>query len=67
MWPFKRNPWIYGYCRDRIARKHKKEGNVQFILWEKGQQGHKEDYWHDFDSYWWNEFTPLEDLCISKK
>jgi hypothetical protein len=56
---FKKKPvWIYGTCRGRLARKHRKKGNVQFVLWEAGQQGHTEDYWHNFDSRWWNGFEP---------
>lgn len=54
---FKRKPiWIYGTCRGRIARKHRKNGNVQFVLWKAGEQGHGEDYWIDFHPDWWGEF-----------
>lgn len=52
--------WIYGTCRDRPARKHRRKGNVQFILWKAGEQGHKEDYWIDFDSSWWDGFTEIK-------
>jgi hypothetical protein len=56
---FKKKPeWIYGICNGSIARKHRKKGNVQMILWKAGEQGHKEDYWHDFDSSWWPQFIP---------
>ncbi len=48
--------WEYGICKERNARRHKKKKNVQFVLWKAGEQGHKEDYWINFDSYWWNEF-----------
>ena len=48
--------WEYGTCHNRQARKHKLKGNVQFVLWEKGKQGHKKDYWHNFDSSWWVQF-----------
>jgi hypothetical protein len=48
--------WVYGSCNGRIARKHKIKGNVQFILWYAGTQGHKEDFWHDFDKSWWELF-----------
>lgn len=60
MWNiFKKKPdWIYGTCKDRPARKHRTKGNVQFVLWKAGEQGHKEDYWHNFDPYWWNLFIP---------
>ena len=46
----------YGTCSNRQARKHKLKGNVQFVLWKKGEQGHKKDYWHNFDSSWWSQF-----------
>lgn len=53
----KRKPiWIYGTCRGRIARKHRRKGNVQFVLWKAGEQGQKEDFWIDFDPSWWHEF-----------
>lgn len=54
--------FVYGTCKGRYARKHKRKGNVQFILWKKGDQkyvdgiGHTEDKWHDFDSSWWSGF-----------
>ncbi len=48
--------WDYGTCNDRPARKHKIKGNVQFVLWKAGEQGHKKDYWHNFDSSWWVQF-----------
>lgn len=63
MWPFKKKDnWIYGHVCGRTtpARKHRKKGNVQFILWKAGQQGHTEDYWHDYDSSWWALFVPNE-------
>lgn len=50
--------FIYGSLNGQIARKHKKSGNVQFILWYAGTQGHKEDLWHDFDKSWWGLFEP---------
>lgn len=48
--------WIYGTCNNKIARKHSIHKNVQFVLWKEGEQGHKKDYWHNFDSSWWNGF-----------
>lgn len=56
---FKRKPeWEYGTAGpgDRPARRHAKNGNVQFVLWKAGQQGHARDYWHNFDSSWWPTF-----------
>lgn len=52
----KKDLWIYGECNDLPARKHRKKGNVQFVLWKAGEQGHKEDYWHNMDSSWWDGF-----------
>ncbi len=58
-WLFKKNPvWIYGTCNKQLARKHRINKNVQFILWKSGEQTHIEDYWVDFDSSWWNYFKP---------
>jgi hypothetical protein len=58
------NVYSYGICNGRYARRHNKDGNVQFILWKKGDQkyvdgiGHTKDKWHNFDSSWWNGFEP---------
>lgn len=54
--------WEYGTCRNRKARRHKTKGNVQFVLWEAGEQHYTEDYWHNFDSSWWTEFKPTANL-----
>lgn len=57
------DPWEYGTCNNRVARRHKVNKNVQFVLWEKGEQkevdgiGHTEDKWVNFDSSWWGGFT----------
>lgn len=40
--------WEYGTLNERVARRHRKTGECQFVLWEAGEQGHKEDYWHCF-------------------
>jgi len=40
--------WEYGLCSKSIARRHKTNGEVQFVLWKAGEQGHTEDYWHPF-------------------
>jgi hypothetical protein len=50
----------YGTCNKIPARRHKLKGNVQFVLWKAGEQGHKKDYWHDFDSSWRSYFKPNE-------
>jgi hypothetical protein len=52
----KQSEWIYGTCKGRPARKHRKKGNVQFVLWKAGEHGHKEDFWHDFHRDWWERF-----------
>lgn len=52
--------WEHGTCNDRPARRHMIHGNVQFVFWEKGEQGHTEDYWHNFDSSWWKSFVSEE-------
>jgi hypothetical protein len=56
--------WEFGICNQRPARRHKKNRNVQFILWRVGDQkyvdgvGHTEDKWVNFDSSWWDGFVP---------
>jgi hypothetical protein len=60
---FNRKPepeWIMGTAGQNKtpARKHRAKGNVQFVLWKAGEQGHSEDYWHDMDSSWWPTFAP---------
>lgn len=55
----------YGYVEVKKgsfvdARKNIKTGEVQFILWLKGEQGNNEDYWHCFDRSHWNKFTSTE-------
>lgn len=50
--------WEYGTCNGMYARRHKLNKNVQFVLWKAGEQGHKEDYWHNLDSSWWDGFAP---------
>jgi hypothetical protein len=56
--------YVYGALNGRVARKHINNGNVQFVLWKKGDQeyvdgiGHTEDKWVNFDSSWWIDFKP---------
>lgn len=56
--------WEYGICTvdgttiKQKARRHKIKGNVQFILWKAGEQGHQEDYWHNFNETHWKNFKP---------
>jgi hypothetical protein len=54
----KKSVWIIGTCNGILARKHRKKKNVQMKLFQAGEHGHKEDYWHNFDSSWWNKFIP---------
>ena len=44
-----------GYKRD-FVRLNTDTGKVEFILWEKGEQGHGEDYWHVMGDGWENHF-----------
>ncbi len=50
--------WEYGTVNGEPARRHRRSGAVQFVLWKAGEQGHAVDYWHDFHSFWWPSFTP---------
>jgi hypothetical protein len=50
--------WEYGTCRDMPARRHCRTGEVQFVMWKAGEQGHAKDYWHQFHPYWWDGFAP---------
>ena len=54
----KREEWEHGTAgnNNQTARRNRKLGNVQFVLWKAGEQGHSEDYWHDFDRSWWPTF-----------
>jgi len=52
------NKYIYGTCRGARARKHVKDGTVEFVLWEAGQQGNDVDFWYAFHPDWWKGFIP---------
>lgn len=54
--------WEYGTCNGTAARRHIKNKNVQFVLWKAGEQGHKEDCWHNFDSSWWEGFKTFKEM-----
>ena len=60
--------WEYGTCgnHNRVARKHRLYGNVQFVLWKAGEQNHKKDYWHNFDESWWKTFKNNKQYTINK-
>lgn len=71
---FKRKPkflWEYGKVirtnsLPTVARRNKLSGEVQFVLWKKGEQGHKEDYWHKFDNSWYQLFKTDEEIMLSE-
>lgn len=52
--------YVYGLCNGIKARKHKKAGNVQFILWKAGEMNNQDPIWHDFDSSHWHNFIETE-------
>ena len=55
---FNKKQYTYGFVNNTPARKNNKTGEVQFVIWRAGEQGHKEDYWIRFDSSWWSQFKP---------
>ena len=46
----------YGQIKGQVSRRHIKTGEVQFILWKAGEQGHDDDHWHRYDHSWWPQF-----------
>lgn len=42
------------------ARLDNKTGEVQFILWKAGEQGHEKDFWHNMGDGWENHFVAYE-------
>ena len=42
------------------ARRHTKTGEVQFLLWKAGEQGHKDGFWHKVGSGWEETFKKEE-------
>lgn len=54
-------PWEYGTCTTdgygpQRARRHRLNGEVQFVAWKAGEQGHAQDYWCAYHAYWWPNF-----------
>lgn len=54
-------PWEYGTCKidgydPNRARRHRLNGEVQFLLWKAGEHGHAKDYWSAYNAYWWPNF-----------
>ena len=43
--------------RDGKYRFNSKINDVEFVLWEAGEQGHKTPYWHQMGSGWKEQFT----------
>ena len=43
---------------DGKYRVNTKTKELEFILWETGEQGHTSPYWHRTGSGWINSFTP---------
>jgi hypothetical protein len=54
------DPWVYGECNGRVARRHRRKGIVQVILWKPGEQGFADNFWHAMDSSWWAQFEPFK-------
>lgn len=54
--------WQYGKCYNYPARRNKLFGNVQYLLFKKGDLkyidniGHPKNVWRDFDKGMWGEF-----------
>ena len=55
--------WEYGLAGSdlKTARRHRKNGNVQFLIWKPGEQGWPNGKWVNFDSSWWKTFISTED------
>ena len=48
----------YGWIgTGRKARRNKITGEVTFLLWEKGEQGHKEDFYYKVGDGWAETFS----------
>lgn len=52
--------WQYGTCNNLHARRNKVSGVVEFVLWRAGEHGHMVEYWHKFDSTWYDQFEPYD-------
>jgi hypothetical protein len=48
--------WNYGTCNNLKSRQHKIFRYVQFLHWKNKENGHKKDYWINFDKYWYKQF-----------
>lgn len=45
-----------GEPRSGRYRKVEKSGDVEFVLWEAGEHGHKTPFWHRMGSGWSESF-----------
>lgn len=56
---------LYEYGKDsrddKPLRRNRVNGEVQFILWKEGEQGHQKDYWYRIDPSHWSRFKPFGD------
>ena len=57
--------YTYGTIKDRtgVVRLNHKTGDIEFVLWKAGEQGHKFDCWHRMGDGWKQGFIigyPLE-------
>jgi hypothetical protein len=50
----------HGKWENLKAKRNKITGKVYFVLWEKGYNGRKDDYWVVLDKLWWNEFKKIK-------
>ena len=59
---FSRKKYTYGrIINDDGSVRHKarinhKTGDVEFLLWKKGEHGHDVDFWHRMGNGWINKF-----------
>lgn len=54
------DPYEPGFCNGHGARRHRTNGQVEFVLWKAGQHGHAEDFWIRMDPSWWPTFIPAD-------
>jgi hypothetical protein len=53
---------VYGHIINldgsyRNAARLNQSGRAEFVLWKAGEQGRKEDYWHQMGSGWEKQFV----------
>jgi hypothetical protein len=53
--------WEYGWCRGKHARRNRADKKeVQFLLWQPGEQGWSKGMWVDFGAGHEGDFFPWE-------